>query len=161
MLYIGYGRQGYGGAHGQGHGGAGGGLMNQLEKATHMDLNGDGRVGGGYAHPPQYHQQGAGGYPPQFNQYGAPPCQPNYGSYGAPGYAPNYNQYGGPAPPPQFNQYGAPGYAPGPQYHSGGGGGGGGLMNQLEKITHMDLNGDGRIGGGSGYPPNQQYGRHY
>ena len=154
MSSLGYGRQGYGGAHG---GGGGGGLMNQLEKATHMDLNGDGRVGGGYGQAPQYQQHGGAGYPPQYNQYGGAPCPPNYGSYGAPGYPPNYNQYGGPAPPPQFNQYGAPGYAPGPQYHSGGGGGGG-LMNQLEKVTHMDLNGDGRIGG---YPPNQQYGRHY
>ena len=88
-----------------GHGGAtggGGGMMNQLEKATHMDLNGDGRVGGGMASGQQYGQQ-------QGQHYG--------------------------------QQYGQP---------SGGGGGmGGGFMNQLEKATHMDLNGDGRVSGQS------------
>ena len=41
-------------------GGSGGGMMNQLEKATHMDLNGDGRVGGGGV-----------GHPQNSNQFGA------------------------------------------------------------------------------------------
>ncbi|CAF0797343.1 unnamed protein product [Adineta ricciae] len=137
-----------------GHGG-GGGLLNQIERATHMDLNGDGRIGGGVPH---YNQYGApGGYPPQYNQYGAPPCQPNYGPYGGPGYGPQYNQYGAAPCPPPYNQYGAPGYGPAPHQ----GGAGGGLINQLEKVTGMDLNGDGRIGGhgyGGQYNP---YGRHY
>ncbi|CAF4943242.1 unnamed protein product, partial [Rotaria socialis] len=31
----------------QAQGGAGEGMMNQLENVTRMDLNGDGRVGGG------------------------------------------------------------------------------------------------------------------
>lgn len=124
-----------------------------------MDLNGDGRIGGGYGHPQQYNHYGPPNYPPQYNQYGGAPCPPNHGAYGAPGYPPNYNQYGGgPAYPPQYNQYGAPGYAP-PPHH---GGGGGGLINTLEKVTHMDLNGDGRIGN-SGYPQQHYnpYGRHY
>ncbi len=157
---IGYGRQGYGGGYGRGQG-AGGGMINQLEKVTHMDLNGDGRVGGGgYGQAPPYNQYGPPGYPPQYNQYGGAPCPPNYGGYGGPSYPPNYNQYGGAPCPPQFNQYGAPGYGPAPHY-GGGGGAGGGLINQLEKVTGMDLNGDGRIGG-SGYPQNHnQYGRHY
>ncbi len=107
-----------------------------------MDLNGDGRIGGG-----------GYGYAPPYNQYGPPPpCPPQYG------YAPQYNQYGPPGYPPQYgqappyNQYGAPGYAPpynqyaGPVPHHGGGAGGG-IINQLEKVTGMDLNGDGRIGG--------------
>lgn len=93
--------------------GGGGGVMNQIEKAAHMDLNGDGRVGGGMASGQQYGQQ-------QGQQYG--------------------QQYG--------QQQG--------QYAGGGGGMGGGFMNQLEKATHMDLNGDGRV---SGQPQNQnQYG---
>ncbi len=126
--------------------------MNKLERATHMDLNGDGRIGGGgYGY----------GHAPPYNQYGPPPpCPPQYG------YAPQYNQYGPPGYPPQYgqappyNQYGAPGYAPqynqyaGPVPHHGGAGGG--LINQLEKVTGMDLNGDGRI---AGQP--QYYGRHY
>ncbi len=129
-------------------------MVNQLEKVTHMDLNGDGRIGG---YPPQYNQYPPA-YPQNYNQcYGAP-CPPNYGPYGGPSYAPNY---GAPCPP-QFNQYAGPSYGPGygpsympaPQH-----GAGGGLINQLEKVTHMDLNGDGRIGG---YPPQyNQYGRHY
>lgn len=147
--FLGYGRHGYGGAHGGG--GVGGGLINQVEKATHMDLNGDGRIGGGYGHHPQHMQYGgAPGYAPP------PPMQ-----YGPGGYPPNYGAYGGAPPCPQpYNPYGgAHGYAPMPPQH--GGAGGGGLMNQLERATGMDLNGDGRVGG-SGYP--QQYyppGRHY
>jgi len=106
--------------------------MNQIEKATGMDLNGDGRVGGA-------------GHAPQYNQYGAPS-----------GYPPNYNQYG-PPQGQQYNQYGgAPGYGHNPHQ---GGGAGGGLMDQLERATGMDLNGDGRVGGsGQGY---NQYGHHY
>ncbi|CAF0923755.1 unnamed protein product [Rotaria sp. Silwood1] len=153
---IGYGRGGYGGGYGQGHG-AGGGLINQLEKATHMDLNGDGRVGGGYGHAPPYNQYGPPGYPPQYNQYGgAPPCPSNYGPYGGP---PNYNQYGGAPYPPQVNQYGGPGYGAAP-YH-GGSSGGGGLINQLEKATGMDLNGDGRVGGSGYRQPHNPYGHPY
>jgi hypothetical protein len=129
-------------------------LVNQLERATHMDLNGDGRVGGGYGHAPHYNQYGPPGYPPQYNHYGGAPYPPNYGPYGGPGCPPNYNQYGGTPCPPPFNQYGGPGYGPAP-HHSGGGG----LINQLEKITHMDLNGDGRIG--ASYPNYNPYGRHY
>ncbi|CAF5220251.1 unnamed protein product [Rotaria magnacalcarata] len=156
------GRQGYGGGYGQAHG-AGGGMMNQLEKVTHMDLNGDGRVGGaGYGHAPPPNQYGPPGYPPQYNQYGGAPCPPNYGAYGGPGYPPNYNQYGGGYPPPPMNQYGAPGYASAPYQGGGGGGGmGGGLINQLEKVTHMDLNGDGRVGGSGYRPPHNQYGPPY
>ncbi|UJR36209.1 hypothetical protein I4U23_028941 [Adineta vaga] len=151
VIGSGYGR------HGQG---AGGGIMNHLEKATHMDLNGDGRIGNSYGHQNQY---GPPGYPPQYNQYnqyGAPPCPPNYGPYGGQGCPPNYNQYGGAPCPPPFNQYGAQGYGPAPHH---GGGGGGGLINQLEKVTGMDLNGDGRVGGaGYGYAPQyNQHGRHY
>lgn len=140
---IGYGRHG--------HGGAGGGMINQLERATHMDLNGDGRVGGGY--PPQHNQYGPPQYPPQYG-YAPPPPPPN--QYGPPGYppqygqAPPYNPYGAPGYGPQYNQYGAP-----PPHH--GGGAGGGIINQLERATGMDLNGDGRIGGG--HP--QHYPRHY
>lgn len=118
-----------------------------------MDLNGDGRIGGGpaYGHPAPYNQYGPQQYPPQYgyapppNQYGAPGYPPQYG------HAPPYNQYGPPGYGPQYNQYAAP--AP---HYGGGGGAGGGLVNQLEKVTGMDLNGDGRIGG---HP--QQYGRHY
>lgn len=118
-----------------------------------MDLNGDGRVGGGYGHPPPHNQYGPPGYPPQYNQYGGAPCPPNYDPYGG---QPNYNQYGGGACPPPMNQYGAPGYGPPPQHGSGGG-----LINTLEKVTHMDLNGDGRVGG-SGYPQQYPpYGHHY
>ena len=127
-----------------------------------MDLNGDGRIGGGYGHaPPQHHynQYGGAGYAPPPPQYGAPyggaPCPPNYG--GAYGYPQNY----GMAPPPPQGQYppygGAPAYGYPPAHH---GGGGGGLLNQLEKATGMDLNGDGRIGGGAGYP-RPPYGHHY
>jgi hypothetical protein len=130
-------------------------LVNQLEKVTHMDLNGDGRIGGGYGHAPQYNQYGPPAYPPQYNQYGGGSYAPNYGSYGGPSYPPNYNQYGGAPCPPQFNQYGGPGYGPAPHH---GGGGGGGLINQLEKVTHMDLNGDGRIGG---YPQHHNQYRPY
>jgi len=129
--------------------------MNQIEKATGMDLNGDGRVGGA-GHAPQYNQYGApSGYPPNYNQYGPPQSQ-QYGYGAAPGYPPNYNQYGAP-PGPQYNQYGgAPGYGHNPHQ---GGGAGGGLMDQLERATGMDLNGDGRVGGsGQGY---NQYGHHY
>ncbi|CAF4070514.1 unnamed protein product, partial [Adineta steineri] len=155
-----------GGGYGQPHGAAGGGLINQLEKATHMDLNGDGRVGGGYGgHAQPYNQYGPPGYPPQYNQYGGAPCPPQYNQQygGGPGYPPQYNQYGGAPCPPQYNQqYGAPGYGPAPYHGGGGGAGGGGLINQLEKITGMDINGDGRIGGGYGHaPPHNQYGRHY
>lgn len=119
-------------------------MINQLERATGMDLNGDGRVGGGYGHPQQqYYPPPQQCYPPPPQQYYAPPPQQYY---------PPPQQY-----PPQ--QYGAPGYAPGyaPAPHHGGGGG---LINTLEKVTHMDLNGDGRIGGGYGAPHNP-YGRHY
>ena len=79
-------------------------MMNQLEKVTKTDLNGDGRIGGGAGHgQPQQHQGG--------------------------------------------------GAAHGQQHRQGGGGLAGGLMNQLEKATHMDLNGDGRVGGNSGAAP--------
>jgi len=124
-----------------------------------MDLNGDGRIGGGYGHAPAYNHYGPPGYPPQYHQYGGAPCPPNYGPYGAP----PYNHYGGaPCPPPHYNQYGAPGYGPAPYHHHGGGGAGGGLVNQLERITNMDLNGDGRIGGGYGHAaPYNPYGRPY
>lgn len=132
-------------------------MMNQLERATHMDLNGDGRIGGApaYGHAPPYNQYGPQHYPPQYG-YAPPPPPPN--QYGAPGYppqyghAPPYNQYGPPGYAPQYNQYGAPA----PHYGGGGGGAGGGLINQLEKATGMDLNGDGRVGGQPQY-----YGRHY
>lgn len=144
-------------------------MMNQLEKATGMDLNGDGRIGAGMGHPPQHNQYGSG-YPQNYGQYGGAPG-PQYNQYGPPGggYPPNY----GAPPGPQYNQqYGPPGYAPGPQNYGQygppggyapnphqGGGGGGGLINQLEKATHMDLNGDGSVGGaGHGY---NQYNRHY
>ena len=121
-------------------------MVNQLERATHMDLNGDGRIGGGgygYGHAPAYNQYGPPGYPPQYGH------TPPYNQYGPPGYPPQYG------PPPPCNQYGPPGYgpqynayaAPAPHYGGGGGGAGGGLINQLEKVTGMDLNGDGRIGG--------------
>lgn len=111
-----------------------------------MDLNGDGRVGGGYGHAPP---------PPQYGPYGGAPCPPNYG--GAYGYPPNYGMAPPPPPHGQYAPYGgAPGYGHPPAHH---GGGGGGLLNQLEKATGMDLNGDGRIGG-SGYP-HQPYGHHY
>ena len=139
--------------------------MNQLEKATHMDLNGDGRVGGGYGHGPPQQQYAPQGYPPQYNQYGGgAPCPPNYGgggAYGGPGgYPQQYNQYGPPPPQQQYNQYGPQGGYGGAPHH--GGGGGGGLMSQLEKVTNMDLNGDGRIGGGAGRPQGyNQYGHHY
>lgn len=46
---------GRGGAQGHGQGG----VIGQAEKATHMDLNGDGRVGGG--HPPGHAKSGGGG----------------------------------------------------------------------------------------------------
>jgi hypothetical protein len=88
-------------------------MMNQLEKATNMDLNGDGRIGGYPTHPPNY------------NPYGVPP------------YAPHFDSYSGPAHPSNFHQPG-----------------GGGLINQLEKVTNMDLNGDGRIGGHPGNSSN-------
>lgn len=125
--------------------------MNQIEKATHMDLNGDGRIGGGgYGHAPPY--QGAYG--------GAPGYPPQHGPYQG-GYPPQQNYYA-PPPPAPYGAYGAgPGYAPPPPPHHSGGPGGG-FINQLERMTHMDLNGDGRIGGGQGYPPQHHpYGRPY
>ena len=130
-------------------------MIGQIENVAHMDLNGDGRVGGGGGHYPQGTQgnQYGGGMPPNYGG-------PQYGQYGAPGYPPNY----GGQPGPQYGQYGAPGYPPGPQGYGqygpqggygtapphGGGGGGGGLMGQLEKATGMDFNGDGRVGGSGG-----------
>jgi len=145
-------------------------LINQIEKATHMDLNGDGRVGGGTG--PQQYNQGAHGYPPNYNQYGGGPgpqynqpgYPPNYNQYGGgPGpqynqYPPNYNQYGGGPGPQSYGQYGGPGYGPNP--HQGGGAAGGGLMDKLEKATGVDLNGDGRVGNPQGGQYNQ-YGHHY
>lgn len=116
------------------HGGAGGGMMNKVESAIGMDLNGDGRVGGGMGPAQQYNQYGGQGYPPNNNQYGGPGPQ-NYGQYGG---APCYQN--GP-------QYGGPGYGQNPQQ----GGGGGGLMNQLENMTGMDFNGDGRVGNQQGH----------
>ncbi len=106
----------------------GSGLINELEKATNIDLNGDGRIGASPNYPPNYHQFGGPPYPPPPNPYGGPP--PN--SYGGP----PPNSYGGP-PPSNFPQPG-----------------GSGLINELEKATNIDLNGDGRIGAQPGYPPN-------
>lgn len=118
-----------------------------------MDLNGDGRVGGGYGHAPPPNAYGQPCYPPAYNQYGGSPYPQNYGAYGG----------GCPPPMPQMNQYGAPGYGGTPHHGSGGGG----FMNQIEKMTHMDLNGDGRVGGGASggynqpYQPYNQYGHPY
>ncbi|CAF3599471.1 unnamed protein product, partial [Rotaria sp. Silwood2] len=79
----------------QAQGGAGGGMMNQLEKVTHMDLNGDGRIGGGVSNASQYNQHGTPGHPPNYNQYGGAPCPQNNPQYGGPGYGPNPHQFGG------------------------------------------------------------------
>ncbi|CAF4726990.1 unnamed protein product, partial [Rotaria sp. Silwood2] len=79
----------------QAPGGAGGGMMNQLEKVTHMDLNGDGRVGGGVGTASQYNQHGTPGHPPNYNQYGGAPCPQNNPQYGGPGYGRNPHQFGG------------------------------------------------------------------
>jgi hypothetical protein len=108
-------------------------MINELEKATNIDINGDGRIGGQPSYPPNY--------PPNFNSYGGPPNYPptGYPPYGGP---PNYPPYGGPSyPPPQSSNFNQPGS---------------GLINELEKATNIDLNHDGRIGGAPGYPPNQQ-----
>ncbi|CAF1602441.1 unnamed protein product [Adineta ricciae] len=131
-------------------------MINELEKATNIDLNHDGRIGGGPSYPPNY--------PP----FGGPPPPPSYGQPGGgssmiseleratnidlngdgrigggPSYPPsNFPPYGGPPyngpppPPPNFNQYG-----------------GNSMINELERATNIDLNGDGRIGGGPSYPP--------
>ncbi|CAF3570539.1 unnamed protein product [Rotaria sp. Silwood1] len=132
------------------------GLINELEKATNIDLNRDGRIGSGPA-PFQ-------NYPPTYNPYGGPPPPPNFQQSGNPGlinelekatnidlnrdgqigggpssfpnYHPPYNPYGGP-PPPNFQQSGNPG-----------------LINELEKATNIDLNRDGQIGGGPPSFPN-------
>ncbi len=111
--------------------------MNQVEKAIGMDLNGDGRIGGGTGQTSQY--------PPNYNQYGGAPG-PQYG--GGPGYGQNPHQGGG----------GGYGYGQNPQ-QGGGGGMGGGLMNQLEKATGIDLDGNGRVGGSG--PGQNQYGPRY
>ncbi|CAF2600413.1 unnamed protein product [Rotaria sp. Silwood2] len=135
-------------------------LINELEKATNVDLNHDGRIGGG---PPSFSN-----YPPPYNPYGGPPHPPNFNQSGNPSlinelekatnvdlnhdgrigggppsfsnYPQPYNPYGGPPFPPNFNQSGNPG-----------------LINELERATNIDLNHDGRIGGGppsfSNYPP--------
>lgn len=48
----------------KGHGSSGvGGLLNQAEKVTGVDLNGDGRIGGSSAHGPYQNQYHAHGYP--------------------------------------------------------------------------------------------------
>ena len=51
------------GRGGGGHGKSGGadGITNQVEKATNMDLNGDGRIGGGHGQPHAKKSGGAGG----------------------------------------------------------------------------------------------------
>jgi hypothetical protein len=100
-------------------GGVGGGMIDKVEQAIHMDLNGDGRVGGG---------GGGMGNNQQYNQYGGQ------------GYPPNNNQFGGPG---SGQQFGGSGFGQNPQQ---GGGGGGGFMGQLENMTGMDFNGDGRVG---------------
>ncbi|CAF4454539.1 unnamed protein product, partial [Adineta steineri] len=95
------------------------GLINELEKATNIDINHDGRIGGGPSN-----------YPP-----------PNSQPFGGPSYPPPPNSYNGPGYPPNFNQSGNDS-----------------MINELEKATNIDLNHDGRIGGGpSNYsPPNFQ-----
>ncbi|CAF1266579.1 unnamed protein product [Adineta steineri] len=94
-------------------------LVDRLEKATGHDLNGDGRIG--VVGPGSPHNQY--GPPPPYsmnnNQYG--------GSYN---YQPNFNQNGGP-------RYGSNPYRPNNDM----------MVDQLERATGVDLNGDGRIGG--------------
>jgi hypothetical protein len=79
-------------------------MMNQMERMTGVDLNGDGRVGGGA---------------------GCAIQQPRMG--GVTGYQ-TYSHYSVSAS--------GTGHIPG-----------GSALNQMEKMTGMDLNGDGRIGG--------------
>jgi hypothetical protein len=120
ILFINKGR-----GNAQRPGGAGGGMLDKVEQTINMDLNRDGRIGGGggMGNNQQYNQYGGQGYPPNNNQ--------------------QYNEYGGQGYPPNNNQFGGGGFGQNPQQ---GGGGGGGFMGQLENMTGMDFNGDGRVG---------------
>jgi hypothetical protein len=91
-------------------------MMNQMERTTGMDLNGDGRIGGGM------------GQPQQYNQFSGP------GSQGFTQYSISSTFQTGP-------QFGGHGFAQNPLH------GGGSMLNQMENMTGVDLNGDGRVGG--------------
>ena len=135
----------------------GSGLVNELERATNIDLNGDGRIGGQPPFPPNFQQPNAPFYPP--------PPPPNYQPPGG-GFvnelerATNIDlngdgRIGGQPPfPPNFQQPNAPFYPPlpPPNFQPPGGG----FVNELERATNIDLNGDGRIGGQPAYPHNFQ-----
>ncbi|CAF2731206.1 unnamed protein product, partial [Rotaria sp. Silwood2] len=60
------GRGAAGGYRSQGQGD--GGFINQAESTTHMDLNGDGTVGGRSNHPSNPNQYGGVGYAPNSQQ---------------------------------------------------------------------------------------------
>jgi hypothetical protein len=70
---------------------------------------------------------------------------------------PNFNQYANPVPPSNYgsypNTYNGTGQ-PLHTHHSGGSG----MVNKLEKMLHVDLNGDGTIGG---IPQNSLHHKHH
>ncbi|CAF2076942.1 unnamed protein product [Rotaria magnacalcarata] len=135
-----------------------------------------------YANPsvPQNYNPSA---PPHYNAYSGPPMQPNFNQYGGP-FVPsnygqptpsNYNAYSGSPAQANFNQYAGPplpsNYSPlTPNYgsysdqyngvrqpvnaqHTSGSG----FINKVERLLHVDLNGDGTIGGISKNPSHQKY----
>ncbi|CAF0753565.1 unnamed protein product [Adineta steineri] len=81
-------------------------LINDLERSTNMDINGDGLIGGQRSQPPQY--------------------QPNNG----PPFRSEFNVYLAPKHPPNFPRRGS-----------------NDLINDLERSTNTDIDGDGLIGG--------------
>ncbi|CAM2724364.1 unnamed protein product, partial [Rotaria socialis] len=110
-------------------------ITKQLEKKLGVDLNGDGIIGSGY---------GRGGSLIGKVEEATHIDLNNDGRIGRgpapfPNYPPAYNSYGGPPHPPNFQS------------------GNQGMINELEKATNIDLNHDGRIGGGPApfpnYPP--------
>ena len=133
------------------------GLINELERTTNIDLNRDGRIGGQPNYPPQYPTYGSGPppagpfpnmYPPGNNSglinelERATNIDLNHDGRigGQPNYPPQYPPFGTAPPPASFPNM----YPPGNNS---------GLINELERVTNIDLNRDGRIGGQSSYPP--------
>ncbi|CAF4642576.1 unnamed protein product, partial [Rotaria socialis] len=108
-------------------------ITKQLEKKLGVDLNGDGIIGSGM----KVFQE-------KCLHNSRIILLNNDGRIGRgpapfPNYPPAYNSYGGPPHPPNFQS------------------GNQGMINELEKATNIDLNHDGRIGGGPApfpnYPP--------
>ena len=105
----------------------------QVEKKLGVDLDGDGKIGSGRTGTSAH--GASGGMMNQFEKAVHMDLNGD-GRVGGAGTSQGTGQY--------YASSGAHGYA-----GVGSGGGSGGFMGQLEKATHMDLNGDGRVGGGN------------